>query len=237
MRTLVFDIWGPYAHFRKPYAPMSPVSFPFPPPPTVLGMAGAILGLGKEEYHETLNWQNVRVGVALRAPVQVFRAAINLLNTKDGTDKFFRPKAGAANLRIQIPYEFLKEPAFRIYLAGLPEAIADRLARTLEAGQTAYTPCLGLAQCLAEVAWIGEGQAMVLPEQSGDTSCAVPLGSSVQIHYEPGRRYQRLQIPAVMDGQRLVHRYQEVVIAEDARPIQVDGVQLWRLVKEVITFV
>jgi CRISPR-associated protein Cas5h len=200
-------------------------------------MVGAILGLDKEEYHETLNWQKVRVGVALRAPLLIFRAAINLLNTKDGTDKFFRPKAGAVNFRIQIPYEFLKEPAFRIYLGDLPEAIAAQLASSLKAGRTAYTPCLGLAQCLAEVAWIGEEQAEVLQEHRGETSCAVPLDNGVQINYESGRRYQRLRIPAVMDGQRLVHRYQEVVIAEDAKPIRVEGAQLWRLSEEVITFV
>lgn len=237
MRTLVFDIWGPYAHFRKPYSPMSPVSFPFPPPPTVLGIVGAILGLGKEEYHEALDWPKVRVGVALRAPVKIFRAAINLLNTKDGTDKYFRPKAGTDNFRIQIPYEFLKEPSFRIYLAALPEAMANQLSNTLKAGQTSYTPSLGLAQCLADVAWVGEGDTEILQERQAETTCAVPLVTGVQVHYEPGRRYQRLRIPAVMDSQRLVHRYQEVVIAEDARTIQVDGAELWRLGEEVIAFV
>jgi CRISPR-associated protein Cas5h len=41
--------------------------------------------------------------------------------------------------------------------------------------------------------------------------------------YEDGRKYQRFRIPAAMDSDRVVHRYQEVVVAEDAGPIQGQG--------------
>ncbi len=86
METIVFEVRGEFALFKKPYSPMSPVSYPFPPPPAVMGMLGAIGGYDKETYAEHLGWQTARIAVKPLAPVKVFSAALYLLNTKDGTD-------------------------------------------------------------------------------------------------------------------------------------------------------
>ncbi len=222
MRTLVFDIHGDYAQFKKPYSPMSPVSYPFPPPTAVLGILGAIAGYPKEEYHERLGWRSARIGVSLRAPVQVYRTAINLLQTKDGTDAFFRPRAGQ-NTHTQVPFEFLKFPAFRLYVSDLATDAMQELSTRLCAGATAYTVTLGLASCLAEVEWVGEWEAQALQADDWTTTTVVPLTADVSIHYEDGRRYHRLRVPTVMDGKRIVHSYQEIVMAEDGQPIRGQG--------------
>jgi CRISPR-associated protein Cas5h len=219
MRTLVFEVSGEYGQFKKPYSPMSPVSYPLPPPPAVLGMLGAILGYGKNEYSQRLGWEQLRVAVGLRAPLRVFRAALNLLQTKTGTDSFFRPLAGQ-NVHTQVPFEFLRQPHFRIYVAGLAEPVADELAERLQAGRTAYTVSLGLAPCLAELAWIGEWDAQRVPVGEWAAQTAIALREGVVIHYEEGRHYHRLRIPALMDSERIVHRYQEIVLAEDGLPIR-----------------
>ena len=219
MRTLVFEVSGEYGQFKKPYSPMSPVSYPLPPPPAVLGMLGAILGYGKNEYSQRLGWERLRVAVGLRAPLRVFRAALNLLQTKTGTDGFFRPLAGQ-NTHTQVPFEFLRQPHFRIYVAGLAEPVADELAERLQTGRTAYTVSLGLAPCLAELAWIGEWSAQVLPTGEWMAHTAMPLRDGINLYYEEGRHYHRLRIPAVMDGERIVHRYQEIALAEDGQPIR-----------------
>lgn len=222
MRTLVFDLAGDYALFKKPYSPMSPVSFPVPPPPAVLGMLGAVLGYAKDAYHQRLGWEQVRVAVALRAPVRIFRAALNFLQTRSGTDQFFRPIAGQ-NTHTQVPCEFLYQPRFRIYVAGLTDPVANELAARLKSGNTAYTVSLGLAQCLADITWVGEGQAEPLNRNEWISDTVVPLHPGIQICYEEGRRYQRLRIPAVMDDERIVQRYQEIVLAEDEEPLQGQG--------------
>lgn len=219
MRTLVFEISGDYGQFRKPYSPMSPVSYPLPPPPAVLGMLGAILGYGKEEYHQRLGWERLRIAVGLRAPLRVFRAALNLLQTKTGTDSFFRPLADQ-NVHTQVPFEFLRRPHFRVYVAGLAEPVADALAERLQTGRSAYTVSLGLAPCLADLAWVGEWPALALPAGEWAADTAVPVRESVTVRYEEGRHYHRLRIPAVIDDQRIVHRHQEIVLAEDGRPIR-----------------
>jgi CRISPR-associated protein Cas5h len=222
VRTLSFEIAGEYGLFKKPYSPMSPVTYPLPPPPAVLGMLGAVLGLDKSAYHQALGWDRVRIGVGLCAPVRVFRAALNLLQTKDGTDAYFRPRAGQ-NTHTQVPCELLRAPHFRIHVAGLPDALADELAAHLRAGRSAYTVTLGLANCLADLHWVGEAEAKPIGADHWETSTAVPLGSGVTIHYEEARRYHRLRLPARMDATRTVHRYQEIVLAEDGQPIRGQG--------------
>lgn len=237
MHTLVFEVRGEYAQFKKPYSPMSPVSYPLPPPTAVLGMLGAIAGYAKTDYHELLGWQSVRVGVRVLNPVRVYRAAVNLLQTKDGTDVYFRPRAGQ-NTHTQVPYEFLREPAYRIYVAGLEEKAARCLEDKLSAGCTVYTVTLGLASCLADIQWVGAAEARPMNAAEWSSTAVIPLAPGLDVYYEDGRRYQRLRVPAVMDGKRVVHRYQEVVMAEDGLPIRGKGGegQLYEVNGETIAF-
>ncbi|MEA3547905.1 MAG: type I-B CRISPR-associated protein Cas5b [Thermodesulfobacteriota bacterium] len=230
MRTIIFDIKGPYAHFRKPYAPASPVTYPFPPPPTVLGMMGAILGLGKDEYHEALGWNDIRIGIRLLKPIQIYRTALNLHNTKKSWCDI--------KSRLQIPYEFLKNPAFRIYAANLPEQQADHLTSCLSTGKTAYTPSLGLAQCLAEISFVADAAARPAVDATA-TFSVIPLRQSTIIEYEPGRRYERVRVAAKMGPDRTVHEYREAVTCLDNnknQPVMGNGLELYEVNDEYVAF-
>ncbi len=230
MRTIVFDIQGPYGHFRKPYAPASPVTYPFPPPPAVLGILGAVLGLGKDQYHRQLGWETVRIGIRLLRPVRLFRSALNLVNTKAG---WWEVKS-----RLQIPYEFLKDPAYRIFVAGLPSNQADRLADLLAEGRSVFTPSLGLAQCLARITLVADTSARPAPG-ADTTPGVVPLADESRVKYESARRYERLRVPARMAPDRTVIEYRQAVTALDAdagRPLKVKGVELFEVDHENIAF-
>jgi len=237
VRAVAFDVEGPWGLFRKPYAPLSPVSFPFPPPTAVLGLAAAILGYGKHEYAERIGWRDLRVGVRLRGPVRTMRAAINLLNTKDGVDALWRPKIDSH--RMQIPFEFLVDPAYRIWLAGMAPASEQELIDRLERGDIAYTPVLGLANCLATVRYIGSGTLEPLGKSADQSEihAVVPLEDGGEVHYEPERPYQRLRVPASMDGDRVVHRHPEVVVADDARALRASGITRHRLGDDVFCLI
>lgn len=237
MRTLVFDVKGEYGHFKKPYSPMSPVSFPFPPPCAILGMIGAILGYEKNAYHDLLAWKKCRIGIRLLSPIKIFRSAINLLNTKDGTDIYFRPRAHM-NTHIQVNFEFLKDPEFRIYVAGLPDASHDGLRSSLQEQRTIYTPTLGLAQCIAELLWIGEWEGEPVTDETWRVVSVLALEQGVKPVYEPGKKYHRFRVPAEMDSNRVVHRYQEVLVTDDGAPISGKGTteNIYRIGNETITF-
>ncbi|MGB9798426.1 MAG: type I-B CRISPR-associated protein Cas5b, partial [bacterium] len=137
MRVIVFDIWGDYAHFRRFYTTTSPITFSLPPPPTVLGLIGAIIGLGKNEYLKVLNYTSTYVGIRLLKPVKKIRMGINLINTKSNIWWLKERREGA---RTPTRFEFLKEPAFRIYFYHKSKEIMARLEENLKAHKSFFTP-------------------------------------------------------------------------------------------------
>ncbi len=237
MKTLIFRVKGEYAHFKKPYSPMSPVTYSFPPPPAVLGLLGAILGLEKDRYHKELGWQQVKIGVQLNTEVRVFRTGLNLLNTKDGTDPYFRPKAGK-NIHIQVPFEFLKEPDYQIYVGNLPKSVHSKLVKLLASGKSLFTPVLGLAQCIADLIWINEAKAEPVNKEYWQVDSVLAKNETMQPFYDDGRRYHRFRIPSVMDQDRVVHQYKEVVVADDGGPIRGQGQPqgLYKVDKHYVSF-
>lgn len=232
MQTLVFEVKGQYGHFRKPYAPASPVTYPFPPPPSILGLIGAICGYGKDEYAEKIGWDKVRIAVSLLSPTKRYRAALNLVNTKG--NKFFRLVGETP--RTPIPYEFLKDPAFRIYVADAHSETMDKLKQCLIADKTVYTPCLGLAQCLASVAYRGEFKAVTLSTGVWDVRSVIPLDQVQAVHYEPGERYTRFRIPERMRPDRTVEKYGEVVVEENVGKVKVETSSAFKVDDDHVLF-
>lgn len=232
MRTLIFDIHGPYAHFRKPYSPASPVTYTFPPPTTILGIIGAICGFQKPDYHEQIGWDKVRLAVGVLAPPKKFRAAINLVNTKD--NKFFR--LVGENPRSQIPYEFLKDPKYRLYVAEASDLTMGLLADFLVEGKSVYTPALGLAQCIADISFVGDMASESLPEAAYNISSVVPVDLAKHIKHKPGMKYVRYRVPDRMDDDRVVHKYTEVVVNEAANGISAVTANAFKVGNENIIF-
>lgn len=218
MRTIVFEIRGQYGHFRKPYAPASPVTYPFPPPPTIIGIMGAICGYGKDEYAERVGWDRVRVAIEMLSPVKRFRVGLNLINTKG--NRYFRLVGDTP--RTPIPYEFLKDPAYRVYVANANEEAMERLVGLLKIDKTIYTPSLGLAQCLATVSFCQETVASNEPDGCVDVCSVIPMDQVREIHYENGRRYARFRVPERMRSDRTVERYSEVVVDEGYEKVNGD---------------
>lgn len=232
MRTIVFEIRAQYGHFRKPYAPVSPVTYSFPPPPTVTGLIGAICGYAKDEYSEKIGWDKIRIAVRLLSPVNKFRSGLNLINTK--SNKYFR--LSGETPRIQIPYEFLKDPAYRIYVANANDEAMDRLADLLKANETVYTPSLGLAQCLASVSFCGEWTAESAKSELLEVNSVIPMDQVQAIHYEEGERYTRFRIPERMRPDRTVEKYGEVTVDEGARKIKLETSQAIKVGDDYVLF-
>ena len=109
MRILVFDIWGDYGHFKKFHTTSSPLSFSIPPPTAVYGIIGAIAGISKENYTDTLNQYNLKIAVGINKPVKKMRMGVNWIELKKSFEKLERAQ--------QIKKEFLKDCSFRIYIS------------------------------------------------------------------------------------------------------------------------
>lgn len=143
--AVMFDCSSDMALFRKPYTTTSSVSFAFPPPSAIAGLISAIVGLdngASGNASHAYYWRELagtRVAVALLAPIQWLRAAVNLKTPEDES-------------RAPIKHQFVSSPRYRVYVSGGIEA---RLRGHLERGSFIYTPCLGVAYALAQIDYIG----------------------------------------------------------------------------------
>mgnify|MGYP000044057546 CR=1 FL=1 len=213
-KAIVFDVQGEYALFKKPYSPLSPVSFPVPPPTAIFGMVGAIAGFGKDEYLERMNDGDVKVGIRLLKPIRRYRAGLNVLTTKNS--KYFRPdKKGP---RTQVPFEFIVNPAYRIYFVHSSSIVREPLLQQLKSGKTVYTPCLGVAQCIADVEYVGSFPVEKIAQRGKHSlNCVIPLTTTgADVHYATGRKFMRFSVPARMGLDRTVTHYEDIVVDEDA---------------------
>jgi CRISPR-associated protein Cas5h len=231
--ALVFDWEGPYGHFRKPYSSASPVTYSLPPPTAVAGLLGAIAGWGKSEYWLRLGTDGWGVGVRLLRAVRRIRVGINLLKLAGGKD--LRPRLGDPPR--PTPMEFLVDPAYRIAFWHRDTGVMDALRGPLRSGTTVYTPSLGLACCLATVRWRGEWPIEPVRTDAEQTIAYVVSADAVsRIAVPPGSRQVRVRVPARMEGDRRVVRYEEVVLDEGAAPLRVSAKEVYRAGDEIMVF-
>lgn len=156
-KILVFDISGEYGHFRKFNTTTSPLTYPIPTRPALAGLIGAILGIEREispgvfppggvSVCELFHPEKMSIAVQVLQPVKKTHFAFNLLDTEKSASSFFNVKN-----RTQIEFEFLKDPAFRVFFQHTDPQVFEELAVRIRARKYHFTPYLGIAQLAALV--------------------------------------------------------------------------------------
>ena len=219
-RIVAFDIWGEFAHFRRFFTTSSPLTFSFPPPPTVRGIVGAILGIPKDDYIRVTN--RLSVGISVLSRIKKVRFGLNLILTKGSGGKFdptlFKDRKGGKNLRTQVQVEFLRDAKYRIYLAGDDELL-NSLLRYLPYHKTEYTVSLGLSECLADFEFVGEFEAEPI-DKSDSVKSIIPATKVGNLSLEVPLRLARERIPVSMNPDRVVFDYQDVIFETNGREIR-----------------
>lgn len=216
MKVLVFDIWGDYAHFRKFYTTSSPLTFSFPSPPTIAGIMGAIYGAGKDEYLNIFSHARCRLALKIVSPVKKVRMGINLINTKGN---YWQPvKKKNHEPRTQIRTEFLKDPCFRIYAAYEDEKVFNKLGQSIKEHRCVYSVSLGLSELLADFKYVGVYHAeMITISETAELSTTVMTDNLIEdgLEIESGKKYFKEKMPIVMNQDRVVERYNDVIFEPD----------------------
>ncbi|OPY60679.1 MAG: hypothetical protein A4E57_04389 [Syntrophorhabdaceae bacterium PtaU1.Bin034] len=230
MKVLVFDIWGDYGHFRKFYTTSSPLTFAFPPPPTLAGILGAVCGADKADYLKTFSSDRCRLGLRIMAPVSKVRMGINLINTKDGVWRLIRGKYHEP--RTQIRTEFLKNPWFRIYMTHNDEDIFNSAYRFIGNHNCVFTVSLGLSELLAGYRFVGIYEARE-SRDAGIAEILTPVTTSnlveEGIDVEPGKKYFKEKMPIKMNPKRVVEEYDDVIYESDGKTIKARMREYWTL--------
>jgi len=226
---LVFDVFGDFGHFKKFYTTSSPLTFSFPPPPTVKGMLGAIVGVDKNEYLNVFSYNNCRIAIRVLSPVKKIRMGMNHINTKD--NYWIPVKKKNHEARTQIRTEFLKSPAYRIYICHNDRSIFDKLTEYVMMHKTVYTLSMGLSELLADFKYVGVWGTEEHNMGECEISSVIPMNvvEKYGIYFEEGKRYFKEKVAIDMKQGRLVERYEDVLFEAQGKPIYAQTKVYWEV--------
>lgn len=227
MEVLIFDIFGDLGHFRKYYTTSSPLSFSFPPPPTVGGMLGAIAGIDKDEYLTVFSHERCKIAIQLMEPIQKLRAGLNLINTKG--NHWLPIKKANHGPRSPIKMEFIKNPHYRVYFWHEDNKLFRKLAEFIWEHKSFYTLSLGLSELLADFSYV---QIIGFEERQNadvDIVSVVPLYlvDDIRINESGDRKYFKEKMPIIMDTVRVVHQYEDVLFEIDGKSVKLHAKRYW----------
>jgi len=177
-KILVFDIKGPFAHFRKYYTNSSSLTYSFPPRTVITGLIAGILGYAnekptsnkrKEIYYEKFGGSSCKIAISLKTKIRKVTQTINYIKTKTDQQSRYSFKdliLGTRGAPTQIPLEIIlsaeennTEIAYRIYFHHRDEDnIYMRLKERLQGKRYVYPPYLGITECLASIDYVAEGR-------------------------------------------------------------------------------
>lgn len=227
MKTLIFDIFGDLGHFKKFYTTSSPLTFAFPPPPTVRGMLGAILGCDKTEYLEVFSSDKCKIAIRILDPVKKIRIGLNHINTKGN---YWVPiKKGTHQARTQIRTEFVKDAAYRFYVTHKDYNILSDLIRNVKEHKTVFTLSLGLSELLAGFRYVNTIDFVKKENVENEIVTVIPMNSVKEygISFEEGKKYFKEKIAVDMNQDRVVERYEDVIYEIQGKPILADVERCW----------
>jgi len=163
--TLVFDIVGTMAHFRRFYSSATPLSYYFPPRNTVMGMIAAILGYERDSYYDELSRDKLGIALSVMSEPRKLLLPTNYLDTDTINEDRLR---GGSKKPTNIEYVFpiFNELVYRIYVVVLDDTIKkdviDRLECMIKNKRSIYPLSLGPANCLAETKYLTYTNAELL---------------------------------------------------------------------------
>lgn len=224
-KVALFEIWGDYAFFRRGYTTTSPLTYPFPTRTVLSGIIAAILGIERDCYYEIFEETNSAFALQIINSVKKIRIKQNLIDTKTGF--YLWDNDGQ---RTQIPFEYIKEPRYRIY-ASLEGRQFDSLNDLLNEHKSIYTPYLGISECVANFEYAGTFE---VSEQKADgniieISSVIPWSDSIEIKPEEGKKYGKVTMPRFMNENRVVRKYLSYIYESEGKTIKITRGRFWQV--------
>ena len=217
--VLALDVSGDYGHFRKNYTTSSPLTHGIPPRTALTGLLGAIMGYppcGGDNYHQVFKPTQAKIAVVPRAPIRKQRINKNMLKVKGDTANLTSLDEPPSEItRNQVPFEVLRQPHYTLYVWHADDERLTTLETQFAGHKSVYTPSLGISELIAEFDFRGRYSVTA---SEGDASIVSAVNADYHdVAFEQGKRYQRENISLVMDEQRVVQSFADVMYAQYRR--------------------
>ena len=222
-KIIIFDIWGDYAHFKKPYTTTSPLTYSIPSRTALTGIIGAIMGIRKDKNNEDINYSKWNLSIRIMNPIKKTIINQNLINTKTA-EKMSRMKSKGG--RTQIRIENLKDVKYSIYVEIFSEKEHNDLLSRLKNHSPVFTPSLGISENLANFSFIEEVE---YKKEMGDIKLHSVLNiEKIQpqnVIFEEGKEYFVDTYSLEMQEDREVLKYGEILIERKGQEIAVRNIE------------
>ncbi|GAB1442354.1 type I-B CRISPR-associated protein Cas5b [Ignavibacteriales bacterium] len=234
MKTLIFDVTGEFAHFRKFNTTSSPLTYLIPTRTAVAGLLGAIVGFGREEFYDYFLREKAEIAIQAKNKLTKQGYAFNLINTKEGMNRIKN--------RTQVKFEFVAQPHYRVFFTHTDASIYDDIKSRIQEKRFFFQPYLGLAQLTADLVYVDEVESHE-KKSSGfvEIISAVNLKkcTGTKIEIDPDLKYSSAIMPiemsldlldplnakmgkTVLPKNRKTDEYAEVVFEVSGRPVKVE---------------
>jgi CRISPR-associated protein Cas5h len=218
------DVWSDYACFRRGYSTTSPLTYPFPPRTAISGLLGCIMGMDWNEYYSRIehifSYNNSLFSIQLLNPIKKIRINQNLIDTKTAKYAKVLKQNPLEYVRTQIPFEYIKNPKYRIFIWLKDEDLFNKLHELIRSHKSVYTPYLGLSAFIANFKYVGTSEARLF-EAKDKTSIISVVTKEHKIELEEGKEYQRIKIPRTMKSDRCVSDTLELIYERNGKPITI----------------
>lgn len=252
---LVCTVRGDWAHFRRIDRTVTKQTYRLPPRTTVAGLLAAIVGVGRDEYYDVFDPAVSAIGVEVVGDLRTTTQPSLGLGTNPGETFDSAGGTGKKTVKVYFPdstdnrqihsYEYVVDPAYRLYVAVEDADFHAALKHHLERGTSYYPPSLGLSELLARVETPESGVEHEVTEKSPSESTvevdsAIPEAVETVVPRE-GTPHHVERLPAAMEADGRNRRTTEFVdyaFAADDEPLEStgDGVALGEIDGRTVAF-
>lgn len=206
-KCIVFDIWGNYGHFRKPYSTNSSLTYFFPTKPTIIGILAAIVGLQKNSYYDLID--RIKVSLIIRNSEKI-RKNIFTINYENTKKTYFEHSP--------VNVELLLNPRFTILLYISEESYRNderlknfytSLMNNLKEHKSVYTVSLGSAFCIANFKFQDEVEIRPTKGQNIVINSIVPKTTEIRIKIVKDNHLIIENMPYVLNNERKPTRFMD----------------------------
>lgn len=240
MEAVSFRLSGKLAHFLRAEAGVNAISYPVPSRTVLLGVIGAVLGLGKDEPQLRLE----PACIALRGKVPPsfwHKAKLRkdppetlpvVVKSNQKQDKVTKPEQATL-----IAQEWLFKPSYEVW-AILPEPYHSEFELRLKERRWYFQPSLGLSEMMADIEYLATDivsklELGIYPINTVVRQEAVQL--DFQKLYDDGIAVQLLQMPRTVTADR-IFTHANYLLESKARPVVAKTEQAYRISEHVVMF-